>query len=316
MEYALSVFNGTVALQLAIAAMGIRFGDEVIMPVTSFIATANSVRHAGATPIFVDISPDDWCIDVHKIEEKITNKTKAILVVHLYGHPAPMRELIGIAEKHGLYLIEDCAEAHGAMYEGMPVGSIGDVGTFSFFGNKIMTTGEGGMVTTKSQDLFNKMRILKSHGSDPARNYWHPVAGFNYRMTNLQAAIGLAQLERVEYFLNRRRRICDFYNANLASFGLIFQPKKNNIDSAPWMYSALLTDNHIPVDEFRERLKFEGVDTCPLFSPMNKMPPYQDSIEYKNAERLAMYGFNLPTSPTLNDDDLEKIIFGIKKVLK
>lgn len=315
-EYALSVFNGTVALQLAIAAMGIGPGDEVIMPVTSFIATANSVKHAGATPVFVDISLDDWCIDVRKIEEKITNKTKAILVVHLYGHPAPMRELQETARKHGLYLIEDCAEAHGAIYEGMPVGSIGDVGTFSFFGNKIMTTGEGGMVTTRSKELFNKMRVLKNHGSDPARNYWHPVAGFNYRITNLQAAIGLAQLERVEYFLNRRRDICDFYDASLAGLGLIFQPKLNNIECAPWMYSALLTEKHIPVDEFRERLKFEGIDTRPLFSPMNKMPPYQDSVEYKNAERLGRYGFNLPTSPTLNDDTLEQIILAIKKVIK
>lgn len=315
-EYSLSVFNGTVALQLAIAALGITQGDEVIMPVTSFIATANAVKHAGATPVFVDISLDDWCIDSKKIEDKVTDKTKAILVVHLYGHPASMRELKTIAEKYGLYMIEDCAEAHGAKYEGVPVGSIGDVGTFSFFGNKIMTTGEGGMITTRSEDLYNKMQILKNHGSDPSKNYWHPVAGFNYRMTNLQAAIGLAQLERVEGFIDKRKRICKYYNSKLSELGFRFQPQLKNVDCAPWMYSALLTDHHLPLDEFREQLKLAGVDTRPLFSPMNHMPPYADAIEYENAKFLAAYGFNLPTSSTLNDADLDQIVWAIKKVIQ
>jgi perosamine synthetase len=314
-KYSVSVFNGTVALQLVVAAMGIGRDDEVIMPVTSFIATANAVRHAGAKPVFVDINSDDWCINVDEIEGKITDKTKAIMAVHLYGHPAPMTALKNLANRYGLYLIEDCAEAHGATYEGIPVGAIGDAGTFSFFGNKIMTTGEGGMVTTNSKELYERMLILKNHGSDASRSYWHPIAGFNYRMTNLQAAIGLAQLERIDEFLNKRQKIFDFYDENLAKLGFTLQPKKSNVKCAPWMYSALLPRGSINLEQFREALRVNGVDSRPLFSPMSIMPPYENGVIYKNADHIAKDGFNLPTSPMLSSVELGSIMSAIKKVI-
>ena len=196
--YGVTVSNGTVALHLALVALGISEGDEVIIPDLTFAATINAVLHANATPVIVDIGKDSWCISPDEIKKAITSKTKAIIPVHLYGQPCDMGAIMKIAKKYNLKVIEDCAEAHGAMYGDKKVGSFGDIGCFSFYGNKVITTGEGGMCTTNNSELNNKMRILRDHGMSATKRYWHDIVGYNYRMTNLQAAIGLAQLERIE----------------------------------------------------------------------------------------------------------------------
>ncbi|NQU99168.1 MAG: DegT/DnrJ/EryC1/StrS aminotransferase family protein, partial [Parcubacteria group bacterium] len=197
-KYGIATANGTVALHLALKALKISKGDEVIVPDLTFIATANVVTYCNAKPIFIDSNPDYWCIDPEKIEEKITTKTKAIIPVHLYGHPCDMDAITKIAKKYGLYVIEDAAEAHGAGYKGKKVGSFGDISCFSFYGNKIITTGEGGMCLTNNQKLAERMKILRDHGMSPDKRYWYDVIGFNYRMTNIQAAIGVAQLKKID----------------------------------------------------------------------------------------------------------------------
>ena len=197
-KHSVATSNGTVALHLALATLGIKEGDEVIVPTLTFIATANAVRYTGAKPVFVDSNPDYWCIDPEKIEGAITPKTRAIIPVHLYGHPCDMEAIMAVAKKHDLYVIEDAAEAHGAEHKGRKVGSFGDIACFSFYGNKIITTGEGGMCLTDDEILAERMRILRDHGMNPGKRYWHDIVGFNYRMTNMQAAIGVAQLEKID----------------------------------------------------------------------------------------------------------------------
>jgi perosamine synthetase len=211
------VANGTVALHLALHALGIGPGDEVIVPALSFVASANAVRYTGATPIFADVCPDDWCIDPSSVAALITPRTKAIMPVHLYGHPAAMDELQVLAERHNLLLVEDAAEAHGAAVHGVRTGAMGVIGSFSFYANKIITTGEGGMLTTGDGALAARCRMLRDHAMPPEKRYWHDEVGFNYRMTNLQAAVGVAQMERIEHFIARKREIAQQYAAGTDS---------------------------------------------------------------------------------------------------
>ncbi|MDB4538771.1 DegT/DnrJ/EryC1/StrS family aminotransferase, partial [bacterium] len=213
---AVSVSNGTAALHLALHALGIRAGDEVLVPDLSFIASANAILMSGATPVFCDIDPETLCVDVASAESMITPRTKAIMPVHLYGHPADMTAVMALAERHGLVVVEDCAEAHGSEIEGQRVGSFGECGTFSFYANKNMTTGEGGMITTNSEQLADDLRELRDHAMSKTKRYWHERMGFNYRMTNLQAAVGCAQMESLPRFLAERRRVFARYQANLA----------------------------------------------------------------------------------------------------
>src|ERR1051326_2013909 len=210
--------NGTSALHLALSALGVGPGDEVIVPALTFIATANAVHYCGATPVFADAELSTMNIDPEQIEKHLSARTRGIIVVHLYGRPANMDPILSLARRHGLWLVEDAAQAHGATYHDHRVGSLGDAATFSFFGNKIITTGEGGMVTTNDPELADRMRLLRAHGMSPERKYWFPVVGFNYRMTNIQAAIGLAQMERIEAMLLRRRIVAGWYNDRLAGF--------------------------------------------------------------------------------------------------
>ena len=215
-KHGVAVNNGTSALHLALAACGIGKGDEVIIPDMTFIATANVIAYLGGTPVFVDAEPRTWNIDVTKIKSKITKKTKAIMPVHLYGHPCDMDPLRELAEENGLLIIEDAAEAHGAEYKGKKVGALGTVGCFSFYGNKVITTGEGGMCVTNDEELAERMRLLKDHGMSAKKRYWHTVTGFNFRMTNIQAAIGVAQLEKIDQFIATKRVNAALYNKLLA----------------------------------------------------------------------------------------------------
>ena len=226
MDYALTTSNGTCALHLALLALEIGPGDEVIVPDLTFAASANAVIHAGAKPVLVDVSGKHWGMDPGCVEAAITRKTKAIMPVHLYGHPCEMEPLIKLAKTHRLSIVEDCAEALGAQYKGRKVGTFGDISCFSFFSNKVITTGEGGMVVTNHEKLNHKMAILRDHGMSRSRRYWHETVGFNYRMTNLQAAVGLAQLEQIDRFLKNRRQIAGIYAAQLKDIkGITLPPE-------------------------------------------------------------------------------------------
>lgn len=317
-KYGVATSNGTVALHLALNALGIERGDEVVVPALSFIAVANAVTYCDAKPVFIDSHPDYWCMDPEKIEEKITKNTKAIIPVHLYGHPCDMDVIMNIARENKLYVVEDAAEAHGAEYKSKKAGSFGDVACFSFFGNKIITTGEGGMCITNDEELYEKMRILRDHGMDPKRKYWHKVIGFNYRMTNLQAAIGVAQLKKIDKLIKIKRKIAKIYSSRLKEVeGITLAPEMNWAKNVYWMYSILVEDSFgVSRDEVIARLWKEKIETRPLFYLITKMPPYRSAENFPVAENLSRKGINLPSSPKLTDNQIDFICEKIREIQK
>ena len=306
MKYGISVSNGTTALHLALVALNIKEGDEVIIPNLTFIASANAVAYTGAKPVLVDVNKEDWNIDTSKIEEKITPKTKAIMPVHLYGKPCDMDQIIRIAKKHNLYVIEDCAEAPGAEYKGGKIGSFSDVSCFSFYGNKIITTGEGGMCLTNDEKLAERMTFLKNHGMSKEKKYWHPEIGFNYRMTNTQAAIGLAQLERIEEFIKKRRKNAELYDSILKNVkGITLSKQKSYAKDVCWLYSVLIEDKFgLNRDELIKLLEKNGIESRPFFYPLSQMPPYKTSESFPVSEELSKKGINLPSSTKLEEDEI------------
>jgi perosamine synthetase len=309
-KHGVAVSNGTVALHLALAALGVGAGDEVITPTLSFIATANAVHYTSAKVVFADSEAETWNIDPAEIEKKITPRTKVIIPVHLYGHPANMDPILEIAQKHHLVVLEDAAEAHGALYKGKRVGSMGKLGAFSFYGNKIITTGEGGIVVTDDDELDQRLRFLRDHAMSAEKRYWHTEIGFNYRMTNLQAALGVAQLEQIETFLARKQQIAARYSANLSDLASItLPPQAAWATSVYWMYSILLNpDFPLSRDEFLRQLKAAGVDNRPFFYPIHQMPPYAgDTGLYPVADDLSRRGLNLPSAVTLTDAQIDSI---------
>ena len=320
-KYGVAVSNGTAAIHLALTALVIRERDEVIVPALTFIATANTVRYTGAKPVFVDSHPDYWCIDPQKIEEKITSKTKAIIPVHLYGHPCDMEPIMKIAKKYNLYVIEDAAEAHGAEYKGKKVGSFGDISCFSFYGNKIITTGEGGMCLTNDKKLAEKMKILRDHGMNPNKQYWYDMIGFNYRMTNMQAAIGLAQLQKIDKFVEKKRQIAKWYSGYLQDLEkkriIKLHPEMPWAKCVYWMYSILIEDKSDKRrNELERKLGENGIETRPFFYPILTMPPYYTNrVDFTVAEELSNKGINLPSSVKLSKDDIQKICKTIKRII-
>jgi len=308
-KYGIATCNGTVALHLALEALDIKLGDEIIIPTLTFIATANSVTYTGAKPVFVDSHPNYWCIDPKEVEKYITPRTKAIIPVHLYGHPAEMEKIMDIAEAHGLSVIEDAAEAHGSEYKKKKAGSLGDIACFSFYGNKIVTTGEGGMCVTNNEKLAHKMRILRDHGEDPIKKYWYNVVGFNYRMTNVQAAIGVAQLKKLEKFIEKKREIAKFYSELLKDVkGITLPPEEPWAKNVYWMYCILMEDNYgLTRDELIEKYKQRHIETRPFFTPIHTMPPYRTRESHPVAEKLSKKGINLPSFIELRQEEIERI---------
>lgn len=306
-RHGVSVSNGTAALHLALAALNIKAGDEVIVPDLTFVASANAVAYTGATPVLADVDKKTWNIDPEKIREKITADTKAIMPVHLYGHPCDMEPIMELASKHNLFVIEDCAEAHGAEYRGKRVGSIGTIGCFSFYGNKIITTGEGGMCVTNDEKLAERMRFLKDHGMTRP-HYYHPEVGFNFRMTNIQAAIGLAQLERIDKFIAAKIRNAKLYRQLLSNVpGITFQPEEPYARSVFWLHSILVEDDfRCSRGTLMKDLKAAGIDSRPFFIPMHELPPYRQD-GFPVAAELSRKGINLPSSTLLTEDDIKKI---------
>jgi perosamine synthetase len=319
-NYATTCSNGTVAIHLALMALDIKNGDEIIVPTFTYIASVNAIKYCNATPIFVDSEIETWNLDLKKIEEAITSKTKAILAVHLYGNPINMDILMKIANKHNLFVIEDCAEAHGAKYKNKSVGSFGIISTFSFYGNKILTTGEGGMVVSNDENLIAKIKLLKSQGMDPKNRYWFPIIGYNYRMTNIQAAIGLAQLENSDLFNSKRQKIFNFYNQNLKNIKEIkFQNTVLEGVSVNWLYSIVLEKSaKLNRDELMLELRRKGIDSRPFFYPVHLLPPYQTNEivdSYPIAELLGSNGINLPTFYDLSEDELAYICKTLNEIL-
>lgn len=310
-RYAVATSNGTTALHLALVALGIKAGDEVIVPSLTFIATANAVSYTGAKPVFVDSEMDTWNLDPEKIESKINDKTKCIIPVHLYGQPAKMDKIMDIAKRSNLFVIEDAAEAHGAEYNNKKVGSIGHIGIFSFYGNKIITTGEGGMIVTDDDDIYQKLKILRDHGMDPGKKYWHNYIGYNYRMTNLQAAVGCAQLERIEDILKKKRDIAGMYNKYLsASKGIVMPPENNWSKNVYWMYSVVLknqNDRKNLRDTIIDKLALSNIECRPFFYPVNELPPYYSDDRHEIASYLSGNGINLPSYAGIDENKIRQI---------
>ncbi|WP_028546019.1 DegT/DnrJ/EryC1/StrS family aminotransferase [Paenibacillus taiwanensis] len=311
-KHAIACSNGTTALHLALLAHGVGKDDEVIMPTLTFVATPNAVTYCGGIPVFVDSEPETWNIDTSAIENKITARTKGIIAVHLYGHPANMDPIMELASKYGLFVIEDAAEAIGAQYKGRMAGSIGHTATFSLFGNKIITTGEGGLITTNDDNIADTIRLLRGQGIDKHKKYWHPVIGYNYRMTNVQAAIGCAQLEKVDWHIQQRIRVAmDYYHFLQDDDRLTLPVQKVWSKNVYWMLGVVLNQStEQQRDAVMKRLKDNGIETRPFFYPMHILPPYSDKQIYTDfpvANRIAAQGLNLPSHGELSREDVQFI---------
>lgn len=310
-DHAVACSSGTTALHLALAAFGARRGDEVIVPSTTFVATANAVRVCGATPIFVDVDPGTWCLDPAGVAAAVTPRTRGIVPVHLLGHPADMDAINTIASHHGLWVIEDAAEATFARYRGRPVGSLGHAAAFSFFGNKIITSGEGGAVTFCGRGMDARMRMLRGHGMDPERKYHFPVVGFNYRMSNLTAALACGQMERRDDLLAKRRAVLQVYDDMLGRVvGITCRRDAAWADAVPWLFAVLVDRESFGIDRDRlaASLAARGVETRPMFLPLHTMPPYRRSAARRKvvrpvSELLGATGLMLPVHPLMTEDD-------------
>jgi perosamine synthetase len=317
-RHGIACSSGTAALHLALAAVGVGEGDEVLMPAFTMIATANAVRLLGATPVLVDAEPDTWNLATGQLAAKLTPRTRAIVPVHIYGHPVDMDPLRDLAERHGLGVIEDAAEAHGAVYRGRPVGSLGDAAAFSFYGNKLVTTGEGGMVTTNDPALAARARELRSLAFSSDRHFWHRSVAFNYRMSNLQAAVGLAQTERLAELVERRRRNRERYALALSDVpGLGLPVERPGCRNVFWMFGLTVLEGFGPSrDALRRHLAARGVETRSFFVPIHVQPAYfrrHAGERHPVAERLGATGLYLPSGPTLSQADIEYVARQIRR---
>jgi perosamine synthetase len=305
-NHAISVCNGTCALHLAMLTLGIGEGDEVIVPTLTYIAPVNSIKYVNATPVFVDCDLATWQMDVEDVEKKLTSKTRAILAVHVYGHPCNLEALRTIANEHGLFLIEDCAESLGSKYKGMLTGTYGDISTFSFYGNKTITTGEGGMILTNDTTLADRALHFRGQGLAKHREYWHDVIGYNFRMTNICAAIGVAQLNRIETVLEEKQTIANTYKQYLKGVVDVHEVDENSFHSY-WMVTMLVNAQE-EREPLREHLLKSGIETRPAFYPIHTMPMYaQKFAKHVNAESIGWRGINLPSYPGLTANDISFI---------
>jgi perosamine synthetase len=317
-SHAITCSNGTTALHLALLALGVKPGDEVIVPTLTYVATANAVVYCGAKPVFVDSELDTWNMDPARIEALIGPNTKGIIVVHLFGHPVDMDPIMEIAARRGLFVLEDAAESPGAEYKGRRVGSIGHAATFSFFGNKIITTGEGGMVTTNDRAIADEVRRLKNHGMDPHRKYWFTTVGFNYRLTNVAAAIGLAQLEKIDWHLEQRRQIAAWYREFLAGIpGVTWQPEQPWARHVWWLFTIQLDESvRIGRFELMAALKEKGIEGRQIVYPIHELPPYVDAgAVCPIAEQIVERGLHLPTWGGLTREDVQYVCESLAECL-
>jgi len=319
-KYGITTTSGTTALHLALASISVDKGDEVIIPAFTMIATAFAVVYCGAKSVLVDSEPETWNMNVDQMEEKITKRTKAIIPVHIYGHPCDMDPIMEIAEEYGLYVIEDAAEAHGAEYRDKKTGGIGNIGCFSFYANKIITTGEGGMIVTNDEKIAERAKYLRNLCFPKERRiYLHSEVGYNYRMTNVQAAIGLAQLERIDELVEMRRKNAYLYNKFLKDIeGIRLPLEKEWAKNVYWMYSILVGPEFgMSRDKLMNELRKKGIETRPFFIPMHKQPVFQKMRLFKDevypvAEELSEKGLHLPSSPGLSEQEIRYIANAIR----
>ncbi|WP_333904867.1 DegT/DnrJ/EryC1/StrS aminotransferase family protein [Delftia acidovorans] len=309
---ATSVNNGTVAIHLALEAIGITAGDEVIVPALTYIASVNTIIQTGATPVYVDSLAHSWQVDPEDILRKITDRTKAVMVVHLYGLACDMDPIVKICREKNLLLIEDCAEGFGSYYKGKHVGTFGDVATFSFFGNKTITTGEGGMVVANDPEVIERAFHLKNQGVSKTREYWHDVVAYNYRMTNICAAIGLAQLEKADEILEKKRQIAIWYEAALEKLPLKFHSELPDTRHSFWMCSIAVNEacERAPL---RDYLKSKGVETRPVFYLANSMPHCYTQEQFPVAQSISERGINLPSYPGMSQDEVALVSESISR---
>lgn len=323
-KHGVAVSNGSVALDAAVAALGIGAGDEIIMPAFTIISCAAAVVRAGAVPVVVDCDPVTWNVDVTQIEARITRNTKAIMVVHIFGLPVDMDPVMAIVRKYSLKVIEDAAEMHGQAYKGKPCGSFGDISTFSFYPNKHVTTGEGGMIVTDDHALADKCRSLRNLCFKPEQRFIHSELGWNFRMTNLQAALGVAQLERLDEFVQRKRRMGERYTELLAGTPGIQLPKAHTeyADNIYWVFGLVLEEN-VPFNakEAMARLGKLGIGTRPFFWPMHEQPVFHKmglltGEKHPVSERIARRGFYIPSGMALTNEQVERSAAAVKEILR
>ena len=313
-KYGVATSNGTTALHLAFAALGIKKGDKVLVPSLDFVSVANAVTYVGAKPVFLDSHPAYWCLDPSKIAKNIDKQTKALVAVHLYGHPCDMDEIVKITNDFNMHLVEDCAEAHGAEYKNKKTGSFGIISCFSFYGNKIITTGEGGMCLTDDASVSRKMKILRDHGMSPDRRYWHDIIGFNYRMTNLQAALGVAQLQKIDRLINKKRTIANNYEKLMKDLPSVTPaPEMPWAKSVYWLYSVLV--NASIRDTIITNLEKKGIESRQFFYPSHLLPPYKDSLKLPISEELSARGLNLPSGTNLSENQITEVVEVIRETL-
>lgn len=313
-KYGIATCTGTSALHLALTILGIGKGDKVIVPSLTFIATANAVRYTGAEPVFADSSQEYWCVEPRDIENKISDKVKAIIVVHLYGHPCDMDAILDVANRYNIHVIEDCAQAHGAEYKGQKTGSFGILSCYSFFGNKIITTGQGGMCLTNNEELAKNIRILRDHGMSPIKKYWHEVIGFNYGITNIQAAIGVSQLKKLNELITVKRKVASLYNSLIKEVPEItMPPEKLWAKNIYWLYCTLI--NNGSVERIARYMTEHGIENRPFFYPVHKLPPYNTNLKLPVCEALSKKGLCLPSSALLTEEKIEYIVDNLKHAL-
>ena len=322
-DYGVAVCNGTAALETALYAAGIAKGEEVIMPSFTIISCALVAIRLGAVPVLVDVEPETWNMDVGQIESRITPKTRAIMAVHIYGHPVDMDPLLEIAERHNLIVIEDAAEVHGAEYKGQKCGSLGDISAFSFYANKIITTGEGGMVLTSDREMAERAISYRNLCFRPEKRFFHTELGYNFRMTNLQAALGVAQIERIDEFINIKRRLGEYYRGKLSTIdGIKTQVEKSWAKTVYWMYCIELDKSlGLNADEMMTELRQRGIGTRPFFLGLHEQPALQKLGLFKNerypvTERISMQGLYLPSGLALNETQIDEVVLAIRSILE
>ena len=321
-KHGIAVCNGTAALEIAVESLGISEGDEVIIPAFTIISCASSIIKSGAIPVLVDSDIHTWNMDISQIESKITSKTKAIMVVHIYGLPVDMDPVLEIAKKYGLKIIEDAAEAHGQTYKGKPCGSFGDVSVFSFYPNKLITTGEGGMVLTDNDSIAEHLRSLRNLCFTANKRFVHEELGWNMRMTNVQAAIGLAQLERWNVSIARKREMGKLYTELLKNVEQISLPltKTDYADNIYWVFGIMLKDKDKSAEQIMKQLAEKGIGTRPFFYPMHLQPVLKrmglyNNESYPNAENMYHNGFYLPSGLAITDEQIHEVVRTLKEIL-
>lgn len=314
---AVSTQSGTTAIHIALYELGIGQGDEVIVPVLTFIGGVNPIIYVGATPVFVDVDIKTWNIDPEKIENSITERTKAIVPVHLYGNPCNMAEILKIAKRNNVHIIEDATESLGAKYKGNHVGTFGDFGCFSFNGNKIITTGGGGMITGNNAERVEHIKFLVNQARDESRGYYHPEIGFNARMTNIEAALGLAQMQKLDEFLEKKRIFNNIYHEELDGIECIhFQEKYKNTESSYWL-SCIIFKEDRDIPTLQRQLKEKGIPTRRTFMPVVEFPPYKiyRHTDCKNSYHIYEKGLCLPSSTLNSEDDIYYVCKILKEVI-